>query len=94
MAQRLNQLAASYGRYIADPARDQLQGLGALQQVVLREANVLAYNDVFRLVAVISAIAFVALGMQWVYYRVNRIDPLAEHLASVQRQRQGMDKSG
>lgn len=94
VAQRLNQLAASYGRYIADPARDQLQGLGALQQVVLREANVLAYNDVFRLVAVISAIAFVALGMQWVYYRVNRIDPLAEHLASVQRQRQGMDKSG
>lgn len=94
VAQRLNQLAASYGRYIADPVRDQLQGLTALQQVVLREANVLAYNDVFRLVAVISAIAFVALGMQWVYYRVNRIDPLAEHLASVQRQRQGLDKSG
>jgi hypothetical protein len=42
---------------LADPAARSRQGIAALAANQTREANILAYNDVFLLIAVIAALA-------------------------------------
>ena len=86
-ADRVRQLAASYARVLTDPAKLQTQGLTQLQTQMLREAAVLAYNDVFLVSGLVAALAFLWLGARWVYYRANNINPLAEDLAALQRMR-------
>lgn len=56
VATRLAQGAAAYGNVLADPAARAHQGVAALSAAVTREANVLAYNDVFTLIATLSAL--------------------------------------
>lgn len=46
--------ASLYGRSIGDPALRQAQGVRTLGTVATREANVLAYNDVFLLIGCIA----------------------------------------
>jgi MFS family permease len=55
VAQRLQQYAGAYGRVLGDPALRQAEGSVLLAQTATREANILAYNDVFLLIAVIAA---------------------------------------
>jgi MFS family permease len=57
VAARIQQSAAAYGRTLADPAARSRQGIAALAANQTREANILAYNDVFLLIAVIAALA-------------------------------------
>ena len=47
----------------------------------------LAYNDVFRLVAVLAALAFLYLVGRWLYLWWYGINPLAEELAAMARLR-------
>lgn len=54
VAARVQAYAALYGRSIGDPALRQAQGVRALGSVATREANVLAYNDVFLLIGCIA----------------------------------------
>ncbi len=54
VAARVQAYASLYGRSIDDPAQRQAQGMRALSSVATREANVLAYNDVFLLIGCIS----------------------------------------
>lgn len=61
VAQRISQLEAAYGRVITDKAQLGTQGLNLLNQQVTREANVLAYNDLFLLVAALAGLALAAL---------------------------------
>lgn len=61
VAQRAAQLGEAYGRVLADPALRQAEGLALLSQQATREANVLAYNDLFFLVSALSATALAAL---------------------------------
>ncbi|WP_328703016.1 MFS transporter [Arenibaculum pallidiluteum] len=61
VVQRLAQLQAVYGRVLTDRAQVEAQGLALLSQQATREANVLAYNDMFLLVAAIAAVALAAL---------------------------------
>ncbi|MGA0605359.1 MFS transporter [Phenylobacterium sp. VNQ135] len=68
--QRLQQLAGAYARTIPDPARRQAEATRLLTQQVTQQAHVLAYNDVFRIIAAIAA-----LGSVWVfayYFRTRR----------------------
>lgn len=58
VAQRLAIQRQIYARQVTDPVLAGAQGTALLQQVTTREANVRAYNDIFRLNA---AIAFVFL---------------------------------
>lgn len=88
VAARIRQLGGAYASAIGDPVRQQAQGAGLLAQQVTREANILAYNDVFLLVAVLSAVLTVWLGGRWLYLKLRGINPLAEDLAAVQRMRQ------
>jgi hypothetical protein len=67
----------------------QAEGAALLAQQVAREANVLAYNDVFVFIAVLATTAFVLTFGRWiVVYRIQGINPLAEDIAAMQRLRQ------
>jgi hypothetical protein len=73
---------------LGDPALRQAEGAALLAQQVTREANVMAYNDVFRLIALLAATAFVLIAARWLYFRRKGINPLAEDIAALQRLRQ------
>jgi hypothetical protein len=82
---RMQQLSGAYARTTADPVLRQVQGAGLLAQQVTREANILAFNDMFLLIAVLSSLAFVWLGGRWLYLRINGINPLGAELLALQR---------
>ena len=54
VVQRLQGGSATIAGVIADPAQRSVQAGGLLAQALNREASILAYNDVFRLVAVLA----------------------------------------
>lgn len=58
VAQRLQAGGAAVSRVVGDPALRSAEGGAILSQAATREANVLAYDDVFRLVAVLAALTF------------------------------------
>jgi len=60
-AARIQALAGAYGRVLGDSALRQAEGAALLAQQVTREANVLAYNDVFLLIGVLASATFVWL---------------------------------
>lgn len=68
VAQRIQQNAAAYGRVLVDPALRQAEGAAILTQTVTREANILAYNDTFLLIAAIAAGTIL-----WVFIPIMRI---------------------
>lgn len=61
VAARVRQYAGAYGGTLSDPTLRQAEGLALLGQVATREATVLAYADVFRVIAVLSLLVFVYL---------------------------------
>ncbi len=56
VTQRLAAGGAAVGRVVGDPVLQRAEGTALLSQTVTREANVLAYDDVFRLVAALSGV--------------------------------------
>nr|WP_218170460.1 MFS transporter [Pseudomonas gingeri] len=64
VAARVQGSAAGYASTIFDPSLRTTQGMRALATAATREANVLAYNDVFMLIAVIAV-----LTMLWIFAR-------------------------
>jgi hypothetical protein len=87
-AARISALAGAYGRVLTDPALRQAEGMLLLGQQVTREANILAFNDVFLTIAALAAIAFVLIGARWLTYRIRGINPLANELAALQKMRE------
>jgi MFS family permease len=88
---RLSQLGGTYERVLADPALRQAEGPALLTQQVTREANILAFNDVFTLIGCIALVALAWMGGRWLTFRRRRVSPLANELAALQamRARQG-----
>jgi hypothetical protein len=84
VAARLDLLSLSYARQVADPLLRRTQGSTLLSQQVTREANILAFNDVFLLIGTLAAIAAVIVGLRWAWYRWKGINPLAAELAALQ----------
>ncbi|HVJ03075.1 MAG TPA: MFS transporter [Sphingomonas sp.] len=84
VATRLQQLGGAYGRVLGDPALRQAEGNVLLTQQLTREANILAFNDVFMLIGTLAAIALVLVGGYWLWLRIRGINPLAEDLAALQ----------
>ena len=87
IAARLQQLGAAYARVQADPVLRQGQGAALLAQQITREANVLAFNDVFLVIAILSGCALAWLGGRWLYLRRRGINPLAGELAAMAKMR-------
>ena len=65
---RMKTQAAPYSRVLTDPVLLQAQGSGGLKGAVTREANILAYNDTFMMVAMIALATIL-----WITYRVIRL---------------------
>jgi MFS family permease len=87
IAARLQQLGGGYGRVLADPALRQAEGAALLAQQVTREANILAYNDVFLLIGVLACLTLAWLGGRWLMLRHRGINPLAAELAIMAKMR-------
>jgi hypothetical protein len=62
VSQRLAAGGAAVGGVVGDPALRSAEGGALLAQTAVREANVLAYNDTFRLIAALAALTTAYLG--------------------------------
>lgn len=71
VAGRVAQLSAAYGRTIIDPAVLKAEGVALLGQQVTREANVLAHNDAFLVIALLAVGAAAALSIHMLYIRIR-----------------------
>lgn len=69
VAQRLAAGSAAVGRVVGDPALRAAEGGALLSQAATREANVLAYDDTFRLIGVLAALTTAYLGFLMVRRR-------------------------
>ena len=63
VAQRIQQGAGAYGRVLTDPTLRSAEGAALLSRQITREANILAYDDVFRLVAILAAMTTLYLAL-------------------------------
>lgn len=64
VAARVQSSGSAYGGIVADPELRNLMGIRSLATAATREANVMAYNDVFMLIAIIAI-----LTMIWIFIR-------------------------
>ncbi|QUS35037.1 MFS transporter [Falsirhodobacter algicola] len=74
---RLQTYAAIYNGQMAEAAARQSQALTTLSQVVTRESTVMAYNDVFFLIACVAgaALAVLAVHQGWLWMQARRAQP-------------------
>ncbi|MFC3215743.1 hypothetical protein [Novosphingobium panipatense] len=87
VATRLQQLGGAYGKVVSDPTLRSAQGAATLSQQVTREANVLAFNDIFMLVGFLAAFTLVWMGAKQVRMYITGFNPMAEPLAAMARMR-------
>jgi MFS family permease len=73
VAARIQAGAAAYAKAIVDPTARTAQGVSALQAAVAREANVLAYNDVFMLICAIALVTALWISAHTVYNIVMKV---------------------
>ncbi|OCW22557.1 MFS transporter [Pseudomonas sp. S3E12] len=64
VAARVQGGGSAYGGIVADPELRNLMGIRSLATAATREANVMAYNDVFMLIAIVAI-----LTMIWIFIR-------------------------
>lgn len=83
VALRIQQLGGAYAHSVSDPSLRQAEGGLLLSQQVTREANILAFNDVFMLVGILATVSCVYLAVRWFSYRRQGVTPLAEELAAL-----------
>jgi MFS family permease len=68
---RLQSSAASYAGAIADPSARTHQGIRAMATAATREANILAYNDVFMLIAVIAVLTMIWISIRGIWLKMT-----------------------
>jgi MFS family permease len=74
---RVQSGGSAVGSLIADPSLRNLQGIRSLATAATREANVLAYNDVFMLIAVIAVLTMIWISIRalWLMSTTKTVDP-------------------
>ena len=77
VAGRIQSGAAAAGQLLADPAARTRQSLASLAASATREANILAYNDVFLMIALIAAVSatWIFLHAVWMHYNLPATAP-------------------
>jgi hypothetical protein len=74
---RLQADAAQLNALVTDPTLRAATGAGTLAQQVAREANILAYNDVFLLVGVLASLAILwGIWIRWSIWRHGEASPI------------------
>ena len=84
VAGRVAQLSAAYGRTITDAAVLKAEGVALLGQQVTREANVLAHNDAFFVIALLAVAAAAALAIHMLYIRIREAGARKDGPAAVE----------
>jgi len=74
---RVRMGTAAIAGAVVDPTQRAAQGAGVLARAMTQEANILAYNDVFRLVAVLALMSALYVGYLIVVYELRRRRQLA-----------------
>jgi MFS family permease len=64
VAARVDSGGSAVGSLIADPGLRHLQGVRSLAAAATREANILAYNDVFMLIAMIAVLTMIWISIR------------------------------
>lgn len=77
VAARVQSGGNAVGSLIADPGLRNLQGIRTLAAAATREANVLAYNDVFMLITVIAVLTMIWISIRalWLMSTTKNVDP-------------------
>ncbi|MCE6978285.1 MFS transporter [Pseudomonas frederiksbergensis] len=77
VAARVQSGGNAVGSLIADPSLRNLQGIRSLAAAATREANVLAYNDVFMLIAVIAVLTMIWISIRalWLMSTTQAVTP-------------------
>lgn len=86
LAAEVRRLAYGYAPYGSDPALLQTKAASDLAAQAAKNATVLAFNDLFGLIAVCAFAAFLCSAVVWWYRRCKKIDLLAhekERLAAL-----------
>jgi MFS family permease len=73
VAARIQSGAAAYAKVLADPSARTSQGVAVLQSAVAREANVLAFNDVFMLICAIALLTAAWVSAHTLYNIVMKV---------------------
>lgn len=77
VAARIRAGSGAVGGVVGDPALRSAEGAALLAQQVAREANILAYNDVFLLVGVLAVLAVLwAFSIHYAIRRRGEVSPL------------------
>jgi hypothetical protein len=77
VAARLQASVAQLSGTVVDPTLRAAAGTGTLAQQIAREANILAFNDVFLLVGVLAVLALLwGIYIRWSIWRRNEISPV------------------
>lgn len=77
VADRIRIGSAAIASVVVDPTQSAVQGAGVLARAVTREANILAFNDVFRLVTVLALMTALYIGCLIVASALRRRRQLA-----------------
>jgi energy-converting hydrogenase Eha subunit E len=77
VAARVQSGGNAVGSIISDPSLRNLQGIRSLAAAATREANVLAYNDVFMLIAVIAVLTMIWISIRalWLMSTTQAVAP-------------------
>ncbi|RLU05740.1 MFS transporter, partial [Pseudomonas prosekii] len=80
VAARVQSGGNAVGSLIADPSLRNLQGIRSLATAATREANVLAYNDVFMLIALIAVLTMIWISIRalWLMSTTQAVAPAAQ----------------
>nr|WP_298720677.1 MFS transporter [uncultured Steroidobacter sp.] len=87
VAARLQALGGAYGGVVTDPSLRSAEGVALLSQQVTREANVLAFNDVFLTVCVLACLTLLWIGTRQVRMYITGENPMAGALAAIAKKR-------
>jgi len=71
VAARVSSGGAAYAQAIADTQARAIQGLRVLANAATREANVMAYNDVFMLIAIIAILTLIWMSIRVLWLASN-----------------------
>ncbi len=78
---RLQSASASYASAVADPASRSALGLRAIASSATREANILAYNDVFMLIALVAVLTMIWISARTLWLKMTT-QPVAVAIAT------------
>jgi MFS family permease len=87
VAARLQTLGGAYGGVVTDPTLRSAQGAALLSQQVTREANVLAFNDVFLTICVLACLTLLWIGTRQLRMYITGVNPMAGALAAMAKMR-------